>query len=79
MNREDRCSRSQAVVTDTPQPPATFTQGNTFRSNSLPILGIGLVGVFAVICGIAINSPDFKGAIGFKITPHGLEFQLDRR
>jgi hypothetical protein len=35
--------------------------------------------IFAFVCAIAIKSPNFKGVIGFKITPHGIEFQIDRQ
>ena len=79
MNPEESGSRNQAVVTDTLQPLTNSSKLNKYRWKSLPLIGVGFLGIFTCICAMGIYSPHFKGAIGFKITPHGLEFQLDRR
>ncbi len=79
MRSDNSCSRPQPAAPDVSQPSPTSIKKDKPLWKSLPITGIGLLVIFAFVCAIAIKSPNFKGVIGFKITPHGIEFQIDRQ
>jgi hypothetical protein len=49
------------------------------RWQQVPVVGAALLISLSILCVIAITNPGFTGAIGIKISPNGIEFNMDKR
>jgi hypothetical protein len=49
------------------------------RWQQLPFVSAVLLLALTILCVIAITNPSFTGAIGIKISPNGIEFNMDKR